>query len=222
MLKLLNSVTDKKQDYLVVPKQHWLDGIATAPGVIKQFVATPMLSPAQQEARRVQQRERELVKGHEPTTRQKDVEIGASIELQVTGYDRTGGLQLAIIPEYDLDRMSFTRTPNCFHKAGQFVSLPSNPTGYRPNLNALRTPNELGLVDGDKIHMKDLDKIDPERPKVLGDLWAEAPDKCRISGRVALNAPVTGFLARLSISCEERQKAAGLEVEVYPRKFHRT
>jgi hypothetical protein len=32
MLKMLNSVTDKKQDYLVVPKQHWLDGIATAPG----------------------------------------------------------------------------------------------------------------------------------------------------------------------------------------------
>ena len=30
-----------KQDYIVVPPQRWLDGIATAPGVVKQFVAMP-------------------------------------------------------------------------------------------------------------------------------------------------------------------------------------
>lgn len=30
------------QDYVVVPGQLWLDGIATAPGVVKQFVAMPM------------------------------------------------------------------------------------------------------------------------------------------------------------------------------------
>ena len=29
------------QDYIVVPGQPWLDGIATAPGQIKQFVAVP-------------------------------------------------------------------------------------------------------------------------------------------------------------------------------------
>ena len=31
-----------KQDYIVVPPQRWLDGIATAPGVVKQFVAMPL------------------------------------------------------------------------------------------------------------------------------------------------------------------------------------
>jgi hypothetical protein len=46
LLKKLNSVSHN-QDYLVLPKQHWLDGIAISPGAIKQFVATPMLSPAQ-------------------------------------------------------------------------------------------------------------------------------------------------------------------------------
>lgn len=28
------------QDYIVLPKQKWLDGIATSPGVVSQFVAT--------------------------------------------------------------------------------------------------------------------------------------------------------------------------------------
>ncbi|KAI2779954.1 hypothetical protein F4815DRAFT_445836 [Daldinia loculata] len=30
------------QDYVVAPKQLWLDGIATSPGVVRQFVAMPM------------------------------------------------------------------------------------------------------------------------------------------------------------------------------------
>ncbi|KAL4787455.1 hypothetical protein BJX76DRAFT_363397 [Aspergillus varians] len=31
-----------KQDYVVVPGQEWLDGIAVAPGVVRQFVAMPL------------------------------------------------------------------------------------------------------------------------------------------------------------------------------------
>lgn len=31
----------RKQDYVVVPSQPWLDGIATRPGLVKQFVAMP-------------------------------------------------------------------------------------------------------------------------------------------------------------------------------------
>ena len=30
------------QDYVVVPDQLWLDGVATSPGIVKQFVAMPM------------------------------------------------------------------------------------------------------------------------------------------------------------------------------------
>jgi hypothetical protein len=29
----------KKQDYVIAPDQPWLDGIATGPGMVKQFVA---------------------------------------------------------------------------------------------------------------------------------------------------------------------------------------
>ena len=32
---------DRKQDYLVLPDQPWLDGIAVRPGIIRQFVAVP-------------------------------------------------------------------------------------------------------------------------------------------------------------------------------------
>ena len=31
----------EKQDYVVVPNQPWLDGIAVEPGVVRQFVAMP-------------------------------------------------------------------------------------------------------------------------------------------------------------------------------------
>jgi len=30
-----------RQDYVVVPGQSWLDGIAVEPGVVRQFVAMP-------------------------------------------------------------------------------------------------------------------------------------------------------------------------------------
>jgi len=40
LLKRQNGI-GKKQDYVVVPEQPWLDGIATSPGVVKQFVAVP-------------------------------------------------------------------------------------------------------------------------------------------------------------------------------------
>jgi hypothetical protein len=39
-LKRQNGI-ERKQDYIVVPSQPWLDGIATSPGMVKQFVAVP-------------------------------------------------------------------------------------------------------------------------------------------------------------------------------------
>jgi hypothetical protein len=67
------------------------------------------------------------------TTRQPDFEIGASVELQIIGYDRTGGLQLATIPEYDVDRMSFSATPTISTKLG----------GSFPYPTTLRTPAKI-------------------------------------------------------------------------------
>lgn len=40
LLKRQNGV-EKKQDYIIAPEQLWVDGIATGPGTVKQFVAVP-------------------------------------------------------------------------------------------------------------------------------------------------------------------------------------
>ncbi|KAK6194028.1 pyridoxine biosynthesis protein [Pestalotiopsis sp. IQ-011] len=55
------------QDYVVVPGQPWLDGIASEDGRIRQFVAKPQGG-------------------------------GFSVEAQVTGQEKTGGIQIEVIP----------------------------------------------------------------------------------------------------------------------------
>lgn len=42
-LKTRNGVA-RKQDYVFCPRQHWLDGAAIRPGVVRQFVAVPYAS----------------------------------------------------------------------------------------------------------------------------------------------------------------------------------
>lgn len=67
MLKRLKMSDKVKQDYMVLPDQPWLDGIASEDGRIRQFVAMPMGS-------------------------------GFSVEAQVTGEEKIGGLQFEVTP----------------------------------------------------------------------------------------------------------------------------
>lgn len=68
MLARLKRTNGKvKQDYVVLPDQPWLDGIASDDGRIRQFVAMPKGS-------------------------------GYSVEAQVTGEEKMGGLQFEVIP----------------------------------------------------------------------------------------------------------------------------
>jgi hypothetical protein len=67
MLKRLRLSNKVKQDYLVLPEQPWLDGIASEDGNIRQFVAMPKGS-------------------------------GYSVEAQVTGEEKIGGLQFELTP----------------------------------------------------------------------------------------------------------------------------
>jgi hypothetical protein len=138
LLQRLKSVTHK-QDYLVLPKQPWLDGIATSPGIIKQFVATPMLSPVQ-EMRTAMREKKKLAQSLDPLSNQKDFELGASVELQITGYDRTGGFQLGIIPEFDVKRTSFSRTQNTYYKDRRAAGIRSSHMMRTGELDVLETP----------------------------------------------------------------------------------
>ncbi len=83
-----------KQDYVVVPKQRWLDGISTEPGIVKQFVATKMIPPSQQD-QECEQAERSGL----PTSISRNagnsassLPVGASVEWQMTGKDKVGGM----------------------------------------------------------------------------------------------------------------------------------
>lgn len=67
MLQRLKLSDKVKQDYVVLPEQPWLDGIASEDGRIRQFVAMPKGS-------------------------------GYSVEAQVTGEEKIGGLQFEITP----------------------------------------------------------------------------------------------------------------------------
>ncbi|ETS85788.1 hypothetical protein PFICI_03813 [Pestalotiopsis fici W106-1] len=67
--KRLRMLKDGKpvQDYMVVPGQPWLDGIASEDGRIRQFIAKPKGS-------------------------------GFSVEAQVTGEEKVGGVQIEVVP----------------------------------------------------------------------------------------------------------------------------
>jgi hypothetical protein len=152
------------QDYLVVPPQRWLDGIAISPGIVKQFVATPMELPGEMS-------EKELLpfQGTNGMWRRFSTSASfqtsipdASVEFQVTGKDSVGGLQLEIIPEFDVGRMSFSRSRNCIR---------GDQRGHEQILDILQTPLQQGLREGDVIHMKDLSTRRDERQKMVCDLW---------------------------------------------------
>ena len=79
-------VPNGMQDYIVVPGQPWLDGIATAPGQIKQFVAVPYGSGYSIE---------QQVSKHPSRTMSSIL-----MHHQLTGRETVGGMQIQVIPLY--------------------------------------------------------------------------------------------------------------------------
>jgi hypothetical protein len=87
MLRRMNSQA-RKQDYIILPKQPWLDGIATAPGIVRQFVATAMAPPRPEKPREDKSFSRakrgatglEYYPQQESITAAEDTPLGSSIE----------------------------------------------------------------------------------------------------------------------------------------------
>jgi hypothetical protein len=65
--------------------------------------------------------------------------------------------------------------------------------------------------------MKDLDNIAPKRPKMVKDLWAEAPNADRTSSGVTIELSTRTRETRLSVVCDERPKTQILEFEAQVR-----
>jgi hypothetical protein len=181
LLRQMNTGS-RRQDYLVLPEQRWLDGIATSPGVVKQFVATHMATPRQNEDS-AEKAERDVSKSNtidraNNKTAEEKRPGGASIEWQVTGRDEVGGLQLHVIPQLDAAELFAGSAKNvCYSdKLGSFLrssfsELPKDAKAY----DILKTPEELGLKVGELIHIKDLKGRAESRSRVIQDLFDEAP-----------------------------------------------
>jgi hypothetical protein len=188
ILRRMNSET-RRQDYIVLPEQLWLDGIATAPGVVNQFVATEMAPPPterSQEGRNSQLRKQRDVSSI-PSSHD-DAPSGASIEWQVTGRDEVGGLQLQIIPAFETDKIHAGSARNVCVTSHGVVSNVTPPPAVDHVFDVLSTPAELKLKVGETIHVKDLKSAAQSRPKVVSDLLEESPSKLTYQDVIELEA----------------------------------
>lgn len=168
LIRRMNRLTPT-QDYIVLPEQMWLDGISTSPGIVKQFVATEMAPPR-----------REISEGsrNKPGSRNTKSQIGASIEWQVTRQDSVGGIQLQIIPMFDVDSMFAGSIKNVCRsslESRSLVSYDDSLISEARSFNVLNAPIDEGLHVGDVFHIKNMNSRLKERPKAVRDLLDEAP-----------------------------------------------
>ncbi|EXA32954.1 hypothetical protein FOVG_15926 [Fusarium oxysporum f. sp. pisi HDV247] len=190
ILRQMNPVT-RKQDYIVLPEQLWLDGIATAPGVINQFVATEMAPPQREKSQ--ESRDDGSSKNRDASSDpsiHSDTPEGASIEWQLTGRDEVGGLQLQIIPAFEPDQIHAGSDRNVYMKSRGDISAITPTASIEHVFDVLSTPAELNLKVGQTIHVKDLKAVAQSRPKVVSDLLDEVPLKLTHQSVVELDAVV--------------------------------
>ena len=197
-----------KQDYLVIPGQLWLDGIATSPGIVKQFVATKMLSPEQQKRQKNEsdQRTRTANPVQSMKTASDAESVGTTIEMQMTGKDVVGGIQFQIIPEFDCKRMSFSKLADTVRNNSYLETYLDSAPDDALLADVLQTPAELGLNITDTIYIKNLCTKQEDRNKVLGDLWDECPVEARVGRTVRVQVPdKVGVRARFHVSLKSSQ-----------------
>ncbi|KAF8542008.1 hypothetical protein BDD12DRAFT_803226 [Trichophaea hybrida] len=144
------------QDYIIIPGQMWLDGIATEPGIVRQLVISTMCpDPAGNHNAGIPPMS--LFDLPPTSTIGSTSPSGSSIEYQATGSDTVGGIQLQILPELDLNPMSFTTLPNMYSCASEFYSaFPCINIPINTRLDPMTTPTELGLKTGDVIRLQEL------------------------------------------------------------------
>ena len=208
----------KEQDYFVLPGQARLDGIATDPNTVKQFIATQRIPSSEQAA--------ELLTGEAPKVDfgiPKDFRshrsINTSIEWQMTGRGTMGGVQFQIIPEHDVDNMRFSNMPNIIFQDGYadsyFTPTPRNARDF----DALKTPGELNLKTGDLLYVKNMREVQPERSKTVRDLWFESPSSLKSSDVIELESCYTAPLVRKLVVHQPNTNSAPVSFEVRVKEF---
>lgn len=114
------------QNYMVLPEQPWLDGFASAPGVVRQFVATAL--------------------GR-----------GATIEEQLTGTARNGGMQFHVIPiKEELFRQRLKQAQEDYRKQLQQIAARRSRSGFEEDasMRFYAIGGAMGLGAGGRMRQK--------------------------------------------------------------------
>ena len=185
-------ITSNRQDYIILPEQKRLDGIAVNPGIVKQFVATKMTPVPKQQLKTTSIRNLQVRSGDKGATDEPETPKGEgqTIEWQLTGKDEVGGVQLQIIPRFQIEQMFAGSIKDvCPSRHGEPAESYQPPPKSALYYDVLKTPEQLGLSEGDVINIKNLAATrEPSRAKVIRDLLAEAPDDLGLSDIVELEA----------------------------------
>jgi hypothetical protein len=180
-LSLLEDMTALRtsQDYVVLPDQERLDGIAIKPGIVRQFISTPTVSRLRGD------------EDSEPRGDSLDISLNealstseATVEWQMTGKDTLGGIQLQIIPQYDVKNLHAGNTCNVIPQRSnkgscdvrcRFISYEYPVPASAMQFDVLKCPKELRLQENEVIHIKDLNYQQTRREKLIKDLFVEVP-----------------------------------------------
>lgn len=234
LLRRMNTLSNA-QDYLVLPEQPWLDGISTAPGIVKQFVAAetapprdtrdPLLSGQMSQTAQPETSRRSGSSSSHVQSERKHIVAGASVEWQVTGSDAVGGIQLQIIPTFKVDSIfagSVKDTCYAGHGSTRLISYNKDIEESARAFDVLKTTRELGLGDGDTIYMKDLRSRKPNRPKTMEDLLQEASGRTSADGVLDITVRYTHDIptATFKVSFPGRNKQQVL-LDVSDINLHR-
>ena len=186
------SSISEQQDYIVLPEQKWLNGIATTPGVVRQFVATRMVPLRPKEPHQPRSttlsREDSGASSEDTGYWSSNDSPGATVEWQITGEDNLGGIQLQLIPDFNIEKMSATseRDVCVLDRDSGLLTFASRKPPMADTYDVLKTPKELGLRIGNVIHMKDMAKRQSSRPKTIMDLIRESPANVKVGDVIEL------------------------------------
>ncbi|KAF1842273.1 uncharacterized protein K460DRAFT_345969 [Cucurbitaria berberidis CBS 394.84] len=168
----------REQDYIVIPEQDRLDGVAVRPGVVKQFVAMRRTHEAKEDAKSTTLLKSLTESGKQALDSMEGTQEDAgTIEWQMTGKDDFGGIQLQIIPQFKIERMFAGNIRDaCPQTHGGNLRSYGPVSDMAVTYDVLRTPEEMGLRPGEFIHLRNLDlECEKKRDKVVADLESEAP-----------------------------------------------